>query len=152
MVGRVEVSILFIMRNFILLSSIFLLFFPVTSHSFQILKAREIESYFYHDGKMKKSDGEFEITYKLIRDKVIRTKVYNFVKHQNIPDDTVYTIQRELSSDPSQNIRPHSKSVIRAVGQPGTDAIEILVIFDNYIQTVKSTSDYFVISRFVRIH
>jgi hypothetical protein len=38
--------------------------------------------------------------------------------------------------------------VTRAIGFPGADAIEILAIDKNYIQAVKSTSNYFSISRF----
>jgi hypothetical protein len=38
--------------------------------------------------------------------------------------------------------------VERAIGFPGADAIEILAIDKNYIQAVKSTSNYFSISRF----
>jgi hypothetical protein len=35
------------------------------------------------------------------------------------------------------------KKVVRAIGQPGLDAVEILAIGDTFIQSVKSTSDYF---------
>ena len=114
-----------------------------------------------------------------------------------IPDNTVYSIQTQLSSHPAtllklskstppkrrlktleeieadpkfQSLSPEVQEivlsrnliermrqrillppVIRAVGQPGSDAIEILVIGQDFIQSCKSTSDYFVISRFKRI-
>lgn len=64
--------------------------------------------------------------------------------------DTVYQIQRQLSSDPNKGLSLGGKPIIRAIGQPGTDAVEILMIGETFIQSVKSTSDYFVISRLKR--
>ena len=118
----------------------------------ETIYAQEVEGYFYADGEMKHSSGQFEITYFIEGDTVTRTRVYDFKKKEVIPDDTVYRIQRQLSSDPTKGIYSLiGKSVIRAIGQPGTDAIEILVIGETFIQSVKSTSDYFVISRLKRI-
>lgn len=68
-----------------------------------------------------------------------------------MPDGTVYQIQRQLVSDPSKGLSLTGTPIIRAIGQPGTDAIEILVIGETYIQIVKSTADYFVVSRQKRI-
>ena len=78
----------------------------------------------------------------------------HFIPPEVIPDDTVYRIQRQLWSDPTHPLSNHSlsgKPVIRAIGQPGMDAIEILVIGETFIQSVKSTDYYFVISRYKRI-
>ena len=83
---------------------------------------------------------------------ITRTRVYDVKKKKIIPDNTVYTIQRQLMSDPENRSQKLSVPVIRAIGQPGLDAIEILVIGEKFIQSVKSTMDYFVISRYKRIN
>lgn len=119
----------------------------------ETITAREIEGYFYTDGKMKRSKGQFEITYFYEGKTIIRTRVYDYSKKKIIPDDTVYLVLEHLSSHPGKNpnIKEPRGSVIRAVGQPGLDAVEILVVGEDFIQSVKSTSDYFVISRCKRI-
>jgi len=120
----------------------------------ETITAQEVEGYFYADGEMKHSKGQFEITYYIEGDTITRTRVYDINKKEVIPDDTVYRIQRQLSSDPSKRLSlpaVSGNSVIRAIGQPGNDAIEILMISDTFIQSVKSYSDYFVIRRFKRI-
>jgi hypothetical protein len=114
----------------------------------EVITATEVQSCFYADGKMECSKGEFKNTYYRDGDKIIRTNVFNFKKKESTSDATVYKVIGELVSDPRNNpgvLLPH---VTRAVGFPGTDAIEILAIDKNYIQAVKSTSNYFVISRF----
>lgn len=125
----------------------------------QTIVGIETVSYFYADGEMKKTPGQFEITYYLDGNKITRTRVYDRIKKEVIPDDTVYVMQEQLSSHPATLPKPRKTapngrmfpSVIRAVGQPGTDAIEILVIGEDFIQSCKSTSVYFVISRFQRV-
>ncbi len=116
----------------------------------ETITAQEVEAFFYADGKMKRSKAIFEITYYMEGNTVTRTRVYDISKKEVIPDDTVYQIQRQLLSDPSIGLSL-GRPVIRAIGQPGLDAIEILMIGDTFIQSVKSTSDYFVISRLKRI-
>ena len=76
--------------------------------------------------------------------------MYDLNKNEAYPDNTIYQIQRQLISDPTQGLSLSGKPIIRAIGQPGQDAIEILMIGDTFIQAVKSTSDYFVISRLKR--
>jgi hypothetical protein len=117
----------------------------------ETITAQEVEGYFYADGKMTRSKGQFEITYYIEGNTVTRTRVYDLNKKQVIPDDTVYLIQRQLSSDPTKGLSITGKPIIRAIGQPGLDALEILMISETVIQSVKSTSDYFVISRLKRI-
>ena len=117
----------------------------------ETITAQEVEGYFYADGEMKRSKGQFEITYYIEGNTVTRTRVYDLNKKQVIPDDTVYQIQRQLVSDPSKRLSLNGNPIIRALGQPGTDAVEILMIGETFIQSVKSTSDYLVISRQKRI-
>jgi hypothetical protein len=117
----------------------------------QTITAKETDSYFFADGKMKHSRGQFENTYYLEGNNITRTRVYDVKNKKVIPDNTVYIIQRQLTSDPQNKRFKLGNPVIRAIGQPGLDAIEILVIGDKFIQAVKSTMDYFVISRFKRI-
>jgi hypothetical protein len=117
----------------------------------ETITAQEVEAYFYADGEMKSSKGQFEITYYVEGDNVTRTRVHDFNKKQIIPDDTVYKIQRQLASDPTKGLSLVGKPIIRAIGQPGADAVEILMIGEAFIQSVKSTSDYFVITGLKRI-
>ena len=117
----------------------------------ETITAQEVESYFYADGEMKRDKGTFESTYYLEETTITRTRVYNRTTKEVIPDDTVYQIQRQLKSDPSKGLSLSGKPIIRAIGQPGSDAVEILMIGDAFIQSVKSTADYFVISRYKRI-
>ncbi|MDP2787223.1 MAG: hypothetical protein Q8O79_04010 [Pseudomonadota bacterium] len=116
----------------------------------ETITAQEVEGYFYAAGEMKRSKGQFEITYYIEKDTVTRTRVYDLNKKKVIPDDTVYRIQRQLESDPTKGMSISGKTTIRAIGQPGTNAVEILMIGETFIQSVKSTSDYFVISRLKR--
>jgi hypothetical protein len=117
----------------------------------ETITSLEVEGYFYSNGEMKRSNPQFEFTYYIEGNTIIRTRVYDLNRKQVIPDDTVYQIQRQLMSDPSKGLSLSGIPVIRAIGQPGTDAIEILVIGETFIQTVKSTSDYFVISKQKRL-
>jgi len=117
----------------------------------ETITAREIEGFFYADGKMKRYEGQFEITYYIEGKTITRTRVYDYRKNKIIPDDTIYYIQDQLTSHPGNKKDELGPVVIRAIGQPGVDAIEILAVGENYIQCVKSTSDYFVISRSRRI-
>ncbi|MDP8261913.1 MAG: hypothetical protein P9M13_01250 [Candidatus Ancaeobacter aquaticus] len=111
---------------------------------------RDVQSYFYADGNMKKSESSYEITYYVEEYKITRTRVYDLAKKEVIPDDTVYHVQKQLSSHPGKPTYG-MPPVIRAIGQPGNDAVEILVIGDDFIQSCKSTSRYFVITRAKRI-
>jgi len=123
----------------------------------QTIVGVEVESYFYADGQMKRDAGQFENTYLVQRDKIIRTRVYDQAKKEVIPDDTEYRILSNLMSHPERMPQVGDKrgvgrpAVIRAVGMPGADAVEVLVIGPDFIQACKSTSDYFVISRLKRI-
>ena len=43
----------------------------------QVISGTEVEGYFYHDGEMKHTEGQLEITYLLQGDTVTRTIVYD---------------------------------------------------------------------------
>ena len=116
----------------------------------QTIVAREVEGYFYSDGKMEKTPGQFENTYYYDGNTIKRIIVHDFKNKKTEEDDTIYHVQRQLMSDPGMNMLV-SETIIRAIGQPGMDAVEILVVGEKYIQAVKSTSSYFVINRFKRI-
>lgn len=115
----------------------------------ETIYAKETNSFFYKDGKVKQSEGQFENTYLLEGNKIIRTRVFNIKTNEIIPDNTIYTIHRGLTSDPNVNMSA-KKSIIRALGQPGTDAIEILVIDSNrgHVNSVKSSADYIIINHY----
>jgi len=117
----------------------------------ETITAQEVDGYFYSDGEMKRSKGQFEITYYMEGDIITRTRVYDLNKKQVIPDNVIYHIQRQLSSDPTKGMHLIGGPIIRAIGQPGADAVEILSIGDTFIQSVRSSGDYFVISRSKRI-
>jgi hypothetical protein len=114
----------------------------------EVIVATEVQSCFYADGKMDCSPGEFKNTYYRDGDKIVRTNVFNFKKKQSVNDDTAYQVITDLSSDPRNNPGGLLPKVTRAIGFPGTDAVEILSIDKTHVQAVKSTSNYFVISRF----
>jgi len=133
------------------LSLLILLAIFLSSHivlAGEVITATEVQSCFYADGKMECSKGEFKNTYYRDGDKIIRTNVFNFKKKESTSDDTVYKVIGELASDPQNNPGAVFPQVTRAIGFPGADAVEILAIDKYYIQAVKSTSNYFVISRF----
>jgi len=114
----------------------------------EVITATEVQSCFYADGKMECSKGEFRNTYYRDGDKIIRTNVFNVKKKESISDNTVYSVIGDLVSDPRHNDGKLMPQVVRAIGFPGSDAVEIISIGKDFIQAVKSTSDYFVINRF----
>ena len=59
---------------------VFLLVFLKFAHAGQTISTREVQGFFYADGKMEKSDAAFEITYFIEGDKITRTRVYDFKK------------------------------------------------------------------------
>jgi len=97
---------------------------------------------------MEHSKGKFKNTYYYDGDKIIRTNVFDREKKNSISDNTVYQVIGALVSDPRHNEGKMLPQVVRAIGFPGSDAVEILSIGTDYLQAVKSTSDYFVITRY----
>jgi hypothetical protein len=140
MEGEMNRPFLLIIANFLFCSSL--------AFAGEVITATEVQNCFYADGKMKCSNGEFKNTYYRDGDKIVRTNVFNFRKRESLSDDTVYKVIGELFSDPRNNSGALFPQVTRAVGFPGGDAIEVIAIDKYFIQAVKSTSNYFSISRF----
>jgi hypothetical protein len=118
----------------------------------ETISFREQESYFYADGKMERSEGRFESVYYMEGDTITRIQVLDLKNNEMEYDDTKFYIERQLRSDPTKGLAIQSKGVVRAIWRPGIDGVEILSITGQFMQSVKSTSNYFVISRLKRIN
>jgi hypothetical protein len=117
----------------------------------EMVTFRELESYFYVDGKMERSEGRYEYVYFMEGDTITRIQVLDLKKNETQYDNTKFYIERQLRSDPTKGLAIQSKGVVRAIGRPGIDGVEILSITEQFMQSVKSTSNYFVISRSMRV-
>jgi hypothetical protein len=121
----------------------------------ETITTQEVDSYMYQDGEVgERSKGQYEVTYYIEGNTVTRTRVYDSFHKDVIPDNTIYQIQRQLSSDPiiENSHIPEPYRTIRAIGQPGKDSVEILMINDKYVQSVRSTGNYFIITSSKRIN
>ncbi|HTL69907.1 MAG TPA: hypothetical protein VL404_01305 [Candidatus Eisenbacteria bacterium] len=100
----------------------------------------EEDKYFFQNGRMERFEGQYENTYFYDPEKsvLVRTRIYDYRTKKITPDDTHYQIQRQLNSDPVNAARYSLPSVLRAVGQPDPDTMEILVIRDDAVQTTVS--------------
>jgi hypothetical protein len=117
----------------------------------EMMTFQEVESYLYADGKMERSDGRFEIVYFFEGDTITRIRVMDLKNNEMNYDKTTFHIDRKLRSDPTKGLASQRKSVVRAVGRPGIDGVEILSITDQFMVSVRSTSDFIEISRSRRI-
>lgn len=117
----------------------------------EMITFQEQESYFYADGKMERSEGRFESVYYMEGNTITRIQVLDLTNKEIQYDNTKFYIERQLRSDPTKGLAIQSKAVVRAIGRPGIDGVEILSITEQFMQSVKSTSNYFVISRLKRI-
>ena len=112
---------------------------------------QELENYFYVDGKMERSEGRFESVYFIEGDTITRIKVFDSKTNETHFDKTTFYIERKLRSDPTKGLASQSKGIVRALGRPGIDGVEILSITEQFMISVKPTSDFFEISRSRRI-
>jgi hypothetical protein len=120
--------------------------------------AREVSGWFFVDGKMKADTPSFEFVYEIQGDTLIRRSVRNLQTGKTEVDDTRYEVLTDLTSynpealrfkklpDLERNLGP----VVRAMGRPGSDAVEVLFIGPDWVQSVKTVRNYMVISRLVR--
>lgn len=116
--------------------------------------AHETEKYYYEEGRMQKFEGQFENTYfiDVPKNTLVRTRVYDYQAKRITPDETVYKIEKGLQSDPTNAARfAAPRAVIRAVGNPDPDSVEILVIDDDNVHSVRSTPSQIIISRAKRL-
>ena len=115
--------------------------------------AKETDRYFYKDGRILRYEGQFEYTYYLDLDKdtLTRTRVYDAVNRKVTPDETVYHIEKQLLSHPSNSERYVLTPVIRAVGQTNADSVELLAVEEHFVNIVSSSNNELVISRAKRL-
>lgn len=115
----------------------------------QTVVSHETDKYFFEAGKMTRFDGQFENTYEVDLEKgtVTRTRVYDFTGKRIMPDDTVYRIEKDLLSNPGKHNRYVLPPVVRAVGKPDADSVEIVVIEQAAVTTARSTSNEIIVSR-----
>jgi len=139
------------MNNKYIVTFLVTLLFCNLASAEETIIAKEINGYMISDGKFKNTEPQFTVTYVINGDIVTRTRVYDFKNKKTMPDNTIYKIQRQLLSDPTKGTSISGKVVTRAIGQPGSNAIEILTIGNNYVDSLKSTADYFIFSRHQRI-
>jgi hypothetical protein len=116
--------------------------------------SRESDKYFLKGGRMTRYDGQFETTYDVDLEKgtVRRVRLYDFNAKQIVPDDTVYTIEKDLLSTPGKHNRYILPPVVRAVGKPDADSVEILMIEETAVTVARSTSNELIVSHGRRLN
>lgn len=119
----------------------------------ETIVTHETERQFFKDGRLLKLEGQFEMTYFLDLDKdtLTRTRVYDFLNKKITPDETVYHVERQLLSHPTNADRYILKPLVRAVGQTGADSLEMIVLGEDFVETVSSEGADLVLSRARRI-
>jgi hypothetical protein len=121
--------------------------------SAETIVTHETERHFYKDGKLLKLEGQYEMTYllDLEKDTLTRTRIYDYLNKKITPDETVYHMQRQLLSHPTNAERYVLAPVVRGVGQTTADTLEMLVIQEDFVETVSSNGGEMTISRGRRI-
>lgn len=119
----------------------------------ETIVTHETDRYFYKDGRLMKLENQFEMTYALDLDKnlLTRTRVYDFLNKKITPEETVYHIERQLLSHPTNADRYSLEPVVRAVARTSADSLEMLVIADKSVEAVTSSGGEMVISRSRRL-
>ena len=140
------------LRKIFLIALMGLWLYPSAAHA-ETIVAHETEKYFYSDGKMEKFDGQYENTYYLDLEKgtLTRTRVYDYQTKKITPDETVYQIETSLRSHPTHASHFGLAQVIRAVGLPDKDSVEIVSMDDDFVTTSTATAGNFVVSRARRL-
>ena len=115
--------------------------------------AREVENFYYDNGRIEERPVHRENTYVVEDNKITRTQIRNLESQEAVPDDTVYEIQRQLVSDPTNELRAADDlHTVRAVGAPDPDSIEVLSIHgDDTLETFTFMAGHLEVSRFKRI-
>jgi len=147
------------MRLLLLCTAFLLCIADVAQSQTPTIVAREVSGWFYSDGKMERSEPTFEYVIEIAGDKLIRRSVRNIETGKTEVDDTEYEIVTSLSSHDPTALRFKKLAdadrplgpVLRAIGNPGSDAVEILFVGPDWLQSVKTVKDYMVIQRFKRL-
>ena len=117
------------------------------------VRARASDSLFFKDGHVARNAPGDEAIYvvDLPRRKVVRTAFYNRSLDPSLgggiqTDQTVYTIVHD-GVDPVSG-----QHVIKAFGRTArADGYELLVIGDEFVESSRSTADYFVLHHYDRL-
>ena len=127
--------------------------YPAFAGSSETIVTHETDRYFYKDGRMLKLENQYEYTYflDLEKDTLTRTRVYDFLNKKITPDETVYHIEKQFLSHPTNAERYILKPVVRAVGQTSADTLEMLVIEEGFVDITTSTADELIVSRGRRV-
>ena len=122
--------------------------------------AREVDGWFYSDGVMKQSLPTFELVYEVTDSSLVRRTIRNLITGEVLTDNTTYVLLRNVPSFQQNRVALLFKKltdqeraagpVIRAIGQPGSEAVEVLYVGHDWMQSVKTLRDYMVISRYRR--
>jgi hypothetical protein len=134
-------------RKLILLALVGFWLAPLAAQA-ETIVAHETEKYFFSGGEMKKFEGQHENTYYLDTEKwtLTRTRVYDYQTKKITPDDTVYQVETSLRSHPTKAPLFSLTPVIRGVGRPDKDSVEIITIDDDSVTTSTSTAGNFTIT------
>ncbi|OIO38410.1 MAG: hypothetical protein AUJ72_02610 [Candidatus Omnitrophica bacterium CG1_02_46_14] len=140
------------MKKMIFWMLIALGFQPLTALA-ETIVAHETEKYFFSGGEMKKFEGQHENTYYLDTNKwtLTRTRIYDYQTKKITPDETVYQVETSLRSHPTKSMLFGLPPVIRGVGRPDKDSVEIVTIEDDTVTTSTSTAGNFTIARAKRL-
>ena len=114
----------------------------------QTIVAHETERTYFEDGNVTKYDGQFENTYYLDLEKnqLVRTRIYDYQRKKIVPDQTVYYIQRNLNSHPANAGRYGLLPVVRGIGKPDADTVEIVSISEQAVDTATSSANRIVVA------
>ncbi len=112
------------------------------------LVTHENRRFFYKDGIMTKYDGQYEVTffYDIQKNVLIRTRVFDYQRQVVKPDNTVYHIQKSLESHPTNALKFAQNPVIRAIGKPDNNTIEVVSIAGDSVVTMTSIGDTVIVS------
>ena len=119
----------------------------------QTIVTHETERYFYKNGFMEKYDGQYEYTYlvDLENGKLTRTRIYDYQTRKITPDETVYRVEKEINSYPTQSPRYNLPPMIKATAQTGSDDVELLVIEEDFVHSALSSGRQLIVSRAKRL-
>ncbi len=142
------------MRKTVLTLVIFGVFAGQAAGHCMTIVSHETEKWFCKDGKMERFEGQYENTYHLdlLKGTLVRTRVYDYQSKKILPDETRYQIQSQLNSHPTNAARfARPEAIVRAFGQPSPDAVEMLVIREDSVESAVSTPGQLVVSNAKRL-